>query len=67
MKIKPKRITYLRFINGCFKAKEAERAYSKLQPTLTLPLALNLSLSLTLTTDPDPGPEGGGRGGGGEP
>lgn len=31
MKIKPKRITYLRFINGCFKAKEAERAYGKLQ------------------------------------
>ena len=28
--IKPKRITYLRFINGCFKAKEGERAYGKL-------------------------------------
>ena len=29
--IKPKRISYLRFINGCFRAKEAERAYAKLQ------------------------------------
>ena len=63
MKIKPKRISYLRFINGCFKAKEAERAYGKLQRarararalalalalTLTLTLTLSLALALTLT------------------
>lgn len=29
--IKPKRISYLRFINGCFRAKEGDRAFAKLQ------------------------------------